>query len=214
MVCGGVRRSAGEFGELREFAILRHRYTEYLAATHPDFNNDRYAARVIKVGLTGGIGSGKSEVARLLAGHGAVVVDADALAREAVAPGTEGLARVVAEFGADVLDADGSLDRSKLAQIVFADADRLAALNAIVHPFVGRRSAEIAPRRRPTPSWSTTCRCWSRTTSRGSTTSSWSMRAGDPGRPADRATGGCPSRGLARMSRRPAGSSGGGRPTW
>jgi dephospho-CoA kinase len=98
---------------------------------------------VIKVGLTGGIGSGKSEVARLLAGHGAFVVDADALAREAVAPGTEGLARVVAEFGADVLAADGSLDRAKLAQIVFADPDRLAALNAIVHPYVGRRSAEI-----------------------------------------------------------------------
>ena len=98
---------------------------------------------MIKVGLTGGIGSGKSEVARLLAAHGAVVVDADALAREAVAPGSEGLARVVAEFGADVLDVDGSLDRSKLAQIVFADADRLAALNAIVHPYVGRRSQEI-----------------------------------------------------------------------
>jgi dephospho-CoA kinase len=98
---------------------------------------------VIKVGLTGGIGSGKSEVARLLAGHGAVVIDADDLARRAVAPGTEGLVRVVAEFGPDVLAADGSLDRSKLARVVFADADRLAALNAIVHPYVGRRSAEI-----------------------------------------------------------------------
>lgn len=98
---------------------------------------------MIKVGLTGGIGSGKSEVARLLAGHGAVVIDADALAREAVAPGTEGLARVAGEFGADVLGADGSLDRSKLAQIVFADSDRLAALNAIVHPYVARRSAAM-----------------------------------------------------------------------
>jgi dephospho-CoA kinase len=98
---------------------------------------------VIKVGLTGGIGSGKSEVARLLAGHGAFVVDADALAREAVAPGTEGLARVVAEFGNEVLAADGSLDRAKLAQIVFADADRLGALNAIVHPYVGQRSTDI-----------------------------------------------------------------------
>jgi dephospho-CoA kinase len=98
---------------------------------------------VIKVGLTGGIGSGKSEVARLLAGHGAVVVDADALAREAVAPGSAGLKRVVAEFGPDVLDADGSLDRSKLAQVVFADPERLATLNAIIHPFVRRRSAEI-----------------------------------------------------------------------
>jgi dephospho-CoA kinase len=98
---------------------------------------------MIKVGLTCGIGSGKSEVARLLAGHGAVIVDADALAREAVAPGTEGLARVAAEFGPGVLDADGALDRSKLAQIVFADSDRLAALNAIVHPYVSRRSQEI-----------------------------------------------------------------------
>jgi dephospho-CoA kinase len=98
---------------------------------------------VIKVGLTGGIGSGKSEVARLLAGHGAVVVDADVLAREAVAPGSAGLDRVVAEFGPDVLDADGSLDRSKLAQVVFADPERLATLNAIIHPFVRRRSAEI-----------------------------------------------------------------------
>jgi dephospho-CoA kinase len=98
---------------------------------------------VIKVGLTGGIGSGKSEVARLLAGHGAVVVDADALAREAVAPGSAGLKRVMAEFGPDVLDADGSLDRSKLATVVFTDPDRLATLNAIIHPFVRRRSAEI-----------------------------------------------------------------------
>jgi dephospho-CoA kinase len=98
---------------------------------------------VIKVGLTGGIGSGKSEVARLLAAHGAVVVDADALAREAVAPGTPGLAGVVAEFGPEILAADGSLDRSRLAQVVFTDPDRLARLNAIVHPFVRRRSAEI-----------------------------------------------------------------------
>ena len=65
------------------------------------------------------------------------------LAREAVAPGSEGLARVVAEFGTEVLDADGSLDRSKLAQIVFVDGGRLAALNAIVHPYIARRSAEI-----------------------------------------------------------------------
>jgi len=98
---------------------------------------------VIKVGLTGGIGSGKSEVARMLAGRGAVVIDADVLAREAVAPGSEGLDRVVAEFGPDVLAADGSLDRAELARIVFADADRLATLNAIVHAYVRRRSAEI-----------------------------------------------------------------------
>jgi dephospho-CoA kinase len=98
---------------------------------------------VIKVGLTGGIGSGKSEVARLLAARGAVVVDADALAREALAPGTPGLAAVVAEFGPEVLAADGSLDRGRLGRLVFADAARRRALEAIVHPYVGRRSAEL-----------------------------------------------------------------------
>jgi dephospho-CoA kinase len=98
---------------------------------------------VIKVGLTGGIGSGKSEVARLLAAHGAVVIDADALAREALAPGSDGLARVVEEFGPDVLATDGSLDRARLGQVVFGDPAKLAALNAIVHPFVGRRSREL-----------------------------------------------------------------------
>jgi dephospho-CoA kinase len=98
---------------------------------------------VITVGLTGGIGSGKSEVARLLAAHGAVVVDADALAREAVAPGTPGLAAVVTEFGPEVLAADGSLDRAALGRVVFGDDTRLAALEAIVHPYVGRRSAEL-----------------------------------------------------------------------
>lgn len=96
------------------------------------------------VGLTGGIGSGKSEVARLLAGHGAVVVDADVLAREALAPGSAGLDQVVAEFGTEVLDDRGALDRAKLGQIVFADTARLARLNAIVHPYVRRRSAEIS----------------------------------------------------------------------
>lgn len=96
-----------------------------------------------QVGLTGGIGSGKSEVARLLAAHGAVLVDSDVLAREAVAPGSDGLARVVREFGDGVLAADGSLDRPGLGRLVFADPDRLAALNAIVHPIVRRLSAEI-----------------------------------------------------------------------
>jgi dephospho-CoA kinase len=98
---------------------------------------------VITVGLTGGIGSGKSEVARLLVAHGAVVIDADALAREAVAPGTPGLAAVVAEFGPEVLVADGSLDRAALGRVVFGDDARRAALEAIVHPYVGRRSAEL-----------------------------------------------------------------------
>lgn len=98
---------------------------------------------MLTVGLTGGIGAGKSEVARLLASYGAVVVDADRIAREVVAPGTEGLAAVVAEFGTGVLAPDGSLDRPKLGAIVFADEDRRKALNAIVHPLVGARSAEL-----------------------------------------------------------------------
>ena len=98
----------------------------------------------LQVGLTGGIGSGKSEVTRLLAARGAVVVDSDLLAREAVAPGTPGLAAVVDEFGTGVLAPDGSLDRAALGRLVFADPRRRAALETIVHPYVRRRSAEIA----------------------------------------------------------------------
>lgn len=98
---------------------------------------------MLKVGLTGGIGSGKSEVSRRLAGKGAVVIDADKIAREVVEPGTEGLARVVAAFGEEVLLPDGSLNREKLGSIVFADADRLATLNGIVHPLVGERVAAL-----------------------------------------------------------------------
>ncbi|MBF9070898.1 dephospho-CoA kinase [Streptacidiphilus fuscans] len=98
---------------------------------------------MVKVGLTGGIGAGKSEVSRRLAALGAVVVDADLIAREVVEPGTPGLAAVVAEFGPEILTAEGTLDRPKLGAIVFADPDRLAALNAVVHPLVGRRSAEL-----------------------------------------------------------------------
>ncbi|NUT45590.1 MAG: dephospho-CoA kinase [Thermoactinospora sp.] len=94
---------------------------------------------MLKVGLTGGIGSGKSEVARRLAERGAVVIDADKIAREVVEPGTPGLARVVAAFGAEVLHPDGSLNREKLGSIVFADPERLATLNGIVHPLVGER---------------------------------------------------------------------------
>ncbi|MFJ6645017.1 dephospho-CoA kinase [Streptomyces sp. NPDC091290] len=98
---------------------------------------------MLKVGLTGGIGAGKSEVSRLLVEHGAVLIDADRIAREVVAPGTPGLAAVVEAFGEDVLAADGSLDRPKLGSIVFADAERLAVLNSIVHPLVGARSREL-----------------------------------------------------------------------
>jgi dephospho-CoA kinase len=98
---------------------------------------------MLTVGLTGGIGAGKSEVARLLVGCGAVLVDSDRIAREVVEPGTEGLAAVVAEFGPEVLAADGTLDRPKLGAIVFADDERRKALSAIVHPLVGRRSARL-----------------------------------------------------------------------
>ncbi|MEU3792773.1 dephospho-CoA kinase [Streptomyces fructofermentans] len=98
---------------------------------------------MLKVGLTGGIGAGKSEVSRLLVEHGAVLIDADRIAREVVAPGTPGLAAVVEAFGEDVLTADGSLDRPRLGSIVFADAERLAVLNSIVHPLVGARSREL-----------------------------------------------------------------------
>ena len=96
---------------------------------------------VLRVGLTGGIGSGKSEVARLLAARGAVVIDSDALAREVVAPGTPGLAAVAAAFG-DVLRPDGSLDRERLAALVFADPAARERLNAIVHPLVAAAAAE------------------------------------------------------------------------
>ncbi len=93
-------------------------------------------ARTVLVGLTGGIGAGKSTVARLLAEHGALVLDADVAAREVVAAGTEGLAAVVKEFGAAVLGPDGELDRAALASVVFADEGRRGVLNGIVHPRV------------------------------------------------------------------------------
>jgi len=97
---------------------------------------------VLRVGLTGGIGSGKSEVARLLAARGALVVDSDALAREVVAPGTAGLAAVVEAFGPDYLDAHGALDRPRLARLVFQDPQARERLNAVVHPLVGAAAAE------------------------------------------------------------------------
>jgi dephospho-CoA kinase len=99
--------------------------------------------RALRVGLTGGIGSGKSEVSRRLASYGAVVIDADAVAREVVAPGTPGLAEVVQEFGPDVLLGDGSLDRDRLGQLVFADDSLRMKLNAIIHPRVAERMAEL-----------------------------------------------------------------------
>ncbi|NUV63534.1 dephospho-CoA kinase [Streptomyces sp. CAI-85] len=98
---------------------------------------------MLTVGLTGGIGAGKSEVSRLLVACGAVLIDADRIAREVVAPGTPGLAAVVEAFGAEVLAEDGGLDRPRLGSIVFADPEKLAVLNGIVHPLVGARSREL-----------------------------------------------------------------------
>jgi dephospho-CoA kinase len=98
---------------------------------------------MVLVGLTGGIGSGKSTVSALLAERGAVVIDADAIVREVQAPGTPVLSAIVERFGASVLGPDGALDRQALADVVFTDDAALADLNAIVHPAVG---AEIARR--------------------------------------------------------------------
>ncbi|MFB9365311.1 dephospho-CoA kinase [Kitasatospora albolonga] len=98
---------------------------------------------MLRIGLTGGIGAGKSEVSRQFAALGAVIVDSDLIAREVVEPGTDGLRAVVAEFGEGVLREDGTLDRPALGALVFGDPERLAALNAIVHPLVRARSAEL-----------------------------------------------------------------------
>jgi dephospho-CoA kinase len=98
---------------------------------------------MLRIGLTGGIGSGKSTAAARFAELGAVVIDADVLAREVVGVGTPGLARVVSRFGPEMLRPDGSLDRPKLGERVFGDAAALADLNAIVHPLVAERRAEL-----------------------------------------------------------------------
>jgi len=104
---------------------------------------------VLRVGLTGGIGSGKSTVSELLAAHGAVVIDYDVLAREAVEPGSAGLEAIAERFGAGVIAPDGTLDRPALAAIVFADPAALSDLNAITHPAIWRlaaaREAEAGP---------------------------------------------------------------------
>ena len=98
---------------------------------------------MLRVGLTGGIGAGKSEVSAMLAALGAVLIDADAIAREVVEPGTPGLAAVTSAFGSGVLLADGSLNREGLGEIVFGDPAKLESLNRIVHPLVGRRMTEL-----------------------------------------------------------------------
>jgi dephospho-CoA kinase len=104
---------------------------------------------MVYVGLTGNIASGKSEVSRLLAEHGATVVDADVLAREAVEPGTPGFERVVARWGREVLAPDGTLDRGRLRHIAFGDGDELEALNSILHPMIGKlRRARVTEARK------------------------------------------------------------------
>jgi dephospho-CoA kinase len=103
---------------------------------------------MIRIGLTGNIASGKSEVARMLADRGATIIDADELAREAVEPETQALKDIIKRWGKDVLNQDGGLDRAALRQIVFADQNELDALNRIVHPGVTRlRDREIAKAR-------------------------------------------------------------------
>jgi dephospho-CoA kinase len=98
---------------------------------------------VLRVGLTGGIGSGKSTVGALLAQHGALVIDSDALAREVVAAGSAGLDAVVDAFGPEVLTETGELDRAAMGRRVFADPAARARLEAVIHPRVRRRAAEI-----------------------------------------------------------------------
>ncbi|MFD5244111.1 dephospho-CoA kinase [Amycolatopsis sp. NPDC058340] len=98
---------------------------------------------MLRVGLTGGIGAGKSTVANRLSEHGAVLIDSDKIAREVVEPGTPGLAELVEAFGEDILASDGALDRAALAAKAFADEDSRKRLNSIVHPRVGARTAEL-----------------------------------------------------------------------
>jgi dephospho-CoA kinase len=98
---------------------------------------------MLRIGLTGGIGAGKSTVARRLVELGATLVDADQVAREVVEPGSPGLAEVAAAFGDGVLDADGGLDRPRLGSVVFGDPAARQRLNGILHPLIGRRTAEL-----------------------------------------------------------------------
>lgn len=101
-----------------------------------------------RIGLTGGIGSGKSTVAGLLAQHGAVIIDADAIARDVVEPGMPALSLLVLEFGDDILRSDGTLDRAALAAAAFRDADGTQRLNAIMHPVIreeSQRRLDAAP---------------------------------------------------------------------
>jgi dephospho-CoA kinase len=97
----------------------------------------------VRVGLTGGIASGKSTVSRMFSDLGAVIIDSDLIAREVVEPGTDGLEEVVAAFGEEILTEDGALDRPKVGAIVFADPEKRKVLEAIIHPRVFLRAIEI-----------------------------------------------------------------------
>src|SRR5436309_16092265 len=98
---------------------------------------------MLRIGLTGGIGAGKSTVSAAFAECGGIIVDGDVIAREVVEPGTEGLAQLVEEFGADILQPDGALNRPALAAKAFQDDATRKLLNGIVHPLVARRREEI-----------------------------------------------------------------------
>ena len=134
----------------------------------------RYCPGVLRIGLTGGIGSGKSTVSRLLVERGAVLVDADAIAREVVEPGTPGLAAVVEAFGAGVLSLTARWIARPSAAVVFTDPESRRRLDAIVHPLVRARATELAAAAPPDASSSTTSRCSSRPVRGPPTTSSWS----------------------------------------
>src|SRR5689334_10370971 len=98
---------------------------------------------MLRIGLSGGIGAGKSTVSTTFADCGGIIVDGDIIAREVVEPGTEGLAQLVDTFGDDILLADGALNRPALAAKAFGDEEKRATLNGIVHPLVAKRRAEI-----------------------------------------------------------------------
>ncbi len=95
---------------------------------------------MLRIGLTGGIGSGKSTVAKLLAAHGALVVDTDLIARQLTLPGGRAITAIAANFGADLIAADGSLDRARMREIVFTDPSKKRQLEAILHPLIGAES--------------------------------------------------------------------------
>lgn len=98
---------------------------------------------VLRIGLSGGIGAGKSTVSSAFAAAGGIIVDGDVIAREVVEPGTEGLAALVDAFGSEILSPDGALNRPALAAVAFSDEEKLSLLNSIVHPLVGKRRAEL-----------------------------------------------------------------------